>query len=153
MRIRRLFSILLSLSLLLSAIGPLLLTDCPLLSDRSPHAPAEHHSVGAHPHSLTGEYSLPCASNRDTTPSKPIPCPQQFVPCCVFHVVPATKIEAVLFESARIASDELILPHLPETLVQVDFRTSWLRSLSSPQYSGDFPGSSDRQAFLGIFLI
>ncbi len=152
MRIHRLFSIVLSLSLLLSAVGPLLQTDCPLLGDRSSHASKEHHSAGMHPHTSTSESGLPCAPNHDATPTEPAPCSQHVAPCCAFQAVPPTEIEAVLLESSRIASDELILPRLPNTLFQVDSRTSLLRPISSPRCSA-CPLLPDRQAFLGTFLI
>lgn len=152
MRIHRLFSIVLSLSMLLSAAGPLLQTDCPLLSDRNSHAPADHHSMGMPPHTSTNESSLPCTPNRDATPAEPAPCAQHAAPCCAFKAVPPTEIEVVLLESSRTASDKLILPRLPNTLFQVDSRTSLLGPISSPRCSA-CPLPPDRQAFLGTFLI
>ena len=152
MRIHRLFPIVLSLSLLLSAVGPLLQTDCPLLGDRSSHASAEHHSADMHPHTSTSESGLPCTPNRDTTPAEPAPCSQHTAPCCAFQAVPPTEIEAVLLESSRIASDKLILPRLSNTLFQADLRANLLRPISSPRCSA-CPLPSDRQAFLGTFLI
>ena len=151
MRIHRLFSMVLSLSLLLSAVGPLLQTDCPL-GDRSSHAPVDHHSAGMHSHTSSHKQDLPCAPDRDTTPAGPVPCAQHAAPCCAFQAVPAAKMVTVLFESSRISLDEIILPRLPNILFEMDPRASLFRPISSPRCSA-CPFLSDRQAFLGTFLI
>ena len=152
MRIHQLFSVVLSLSMLLSAAEPLLQIDCLLLDDRSSHTSEEHHSAGMYPPTSASESGLPCAPSHDATPTEPAPCSQHAAPCCTFQAVTPTETEAVLLESSRIASDELILPQLPNTLFQIDARASLFGAISSPRYSA-CPLPSDRQAFLGIFLI
>ncbi len=151
MRIHRLFSIVLSLSLLLSAAGPLLQTDCSP-GDRSSHAPVDHHSAGMHSHTSSHGQDLPCAPDHDTAPAGPVPCSQHAAPCCAFQAVPADEMVTVFFESSRISSDDLILPRLPNIPFEVDPRASLFRSISSPRCSA-CPFPSNRQAFLGTFLI
>ena len=151
MRSHRLLPVVLSLSLLLSAVGPLLWTNCSQ-GDHNSHTPADHHSAGMHSHSSTHEQDLPCPPDHDSTPAEPVPCPQHAVACCSFQAVPVAKMATVLFESSRISSGELILSHLSDTLSEVNSRASLFRPISAQRCSVCLP-SSDRQAIHSTFLI
>ena len=151
MRTLRLLPVVLSLSLLLSAVGPLLRTDCSR-SDLNSHTPADHNSTGMHSHTSTHGEDRPCEPNGDSTPAEPVPCPQHAVACCAFKAVPAAKMATVLFESSRIPSGEQILFHLPDALSDVGSRASLFRPLSALRCSACLP-SSDRQAIHSTFLI
>lgn len=151
MRTQRLLSVVCSLSLLLSAAGPLLQTNCSR-GDHNSHAPVDHHSAEKHSHTSTHGQDLPCVPDRDSMPTEPVPCPQHAAPCCVFKAVPTAKMATVLSESSRISSSELILSRLPNTLSKVDYRARLLRPVLAPQRSA-CPLSSDRQAVLSTFLI
>ena len=152
MRIHELFSVVLSLSLLLSAVSPLLQMGCPPFGDQHSRAPVEDHSTDMYSHIPTSEYGLPCTPNPDPTPRESAPCSQHVMSCCALQAVPTTKVEAILLESSRTALDELTLPRLPHTLFHVNSGGTLFRLMSSSQY----PACSlppDRQAFLCTFLI
>ena len=151
MRTQRLLSVVCSLSLLLSAAGPLLQTNCSR-DDLNSHAPVDHHSAKKHSHTSTHGKDLPCVPDSDSIPAEPVPCPQHAAPCCAFQAVPTAKTATVLFESSRISSSELILSRLPNTLSEVDYRASLFGPIFAPQRSA-CPLSSDRQAILSTFLI
>ena len=151
MRTHRLLPVVLCLSLLLSAVGPLLQTDCSR-SDHNSHTPADHHSAGMHSHTSTHGQDLPCSPNHDSTPAEPVPCPQHTVACCAFQAVPAVKTVTVLFESSRTPSGEQILSRLPDPLSEVGSRASRFRPVSALRCSACLP-SSDRQAIHSTFLI
>ncbi len=151
MRTHRLFPVVLSLSLLLSAVGPLLQIDCSR-GDQHSQTPTDHHSAGTHSHTSTHGQDLPCVPEHDPTPTESVPCSQHSAPCCAFQAVPTTKLATVLFESSRISSGELILSRLPNTLSDVDSRASLFRPIFAPQCSA-CPLPSDRQAVLSTFLI
>lgn len=151
MRTQRLMPVVFSLSLLLSAVGPLLQTNCSR-GDHNSHAPVDHHSAEKHSHTSTHGQDLPCVPDSDSIPTKPVPCPQHAAPCCVFQAVPTTKLATVLFESSRISSGELMLSRLPNTLSDVDSRANLFRPIFAPQCSA-CPLPSDRQAILSTFLI
>lgn len=151
MRTHRLLPVVLSLSLLLSAVGPLLRASCSL-GDHNSHTPADHHSSGMHSHTSTHGLDLPCAPNRDSTPAEPVPCSQHAAPCCAFQAVPIAKMTTALFESSRTSSGELILSRLPDTLSEVGSRASLFRPISVLRCSA-CSLSSDRQAILSTFLI
>lgn len=151
MRTLRLLPVVLSLSLLLSAVGPLLRTDCSR-SDLNSHTPADHNSTGMHSHTSTHGEDRPCEPNGDSAPAEPVPCPQHAAACCAFQAVPSAKMATVLFESPRSSSGEQILSRLPDTLSEVDSRASLFRPLSARRFSACLP-SSDRQAIHSTFLI
>ena len=151
MRNHRLLPVVLSLSLLLSAVGPLLQIDCSR-SDHNSHTSTDHHSAGTHSHTSNHGQDLPCVPDSDSIPAEPVPCSQHAAPCCVFKAVPTAKMATVLFESSRISSSELILPRLPNTLSEVDYRANLFWPIFAPQRSA-YPLSSDRQAILSTFLI
>ena len=151
MRTHRLLPVVLSLSLLLSAVAPLLRADCSR-GDHDSHPPVDHHSTGMHSHTSTHGQELPCPPNHDSTPAEPVPCPQHTVACCAFQAVPAAKMATVLFESSRSSSGEQILSRLPDTLSEVGSRASLFRPISALRCSVCLP-SSDRQAIHSTFLI
>ena len=151
MRTHRLLPVLLSLSLLLSAAGPLLQIDCSR-SDHNSHTPADHHSTGMHSQTSTHGQDLPCKPSGDSTPADPVPCSKHAAPCCAFQAVPAAKMATVLFESSRISSGELILSSLPDAFSELGSRASLFRPLSALRCSACLP-SSDRQAIHSTFLI
>ena len=151
MRTHRLLPVVLSLSLLLSAMGSLLQADCSR-GDHNSHMPADHHSTGMHSQASAHGQDLPCPPDHDSTPAEPVPCPQHTVACCVFQAVPATKMAIILFESSRSSSGEQILSRLPDTLSEVGSRPSLFRPISALRCSACLP-SSDRQAIHSTFLI
>ncbi len=151
MRTHPLFPVLLSLSLLLSAVGPLLWTNCSQGDLNSPPH-ANHHSAGMHSHTSTHGQDLPCPPDHNSTPAEPAPCPQHAVACCAFQAVTVAKMATVLFESSRTPSGEQILSSLPDPLSEVGSRASLFRQVSALRCSACLP-SSDRQAIHSTFLI
>lgn len=151
MRTHRFLPIVLGLSLLLSAVGPLLRTNCSR-GDLNSHPPADHHSTGMHSHTSTHGQDLPCPPDHDSTPAEPVPCPQHTLACCAFQAVPAAKMATVLFESSRTPSGEQILSRVSDALSEVGSRVSLFRPVSARRCSACLP-SSDRQAIHSTFLI
>ncbi len=148
LQIRRIFSVVLGLSLLLSAIGPLLQMTCSLENPGS-HEPSEHHLAGVHSHSLMGEHHFPCSPEQDPVP---VPCSQDAVPCCAFQTVPDPKIVPALVKTSRLSPSESALPYFRPPLYEEKSRISLFLAISPPEYSA-CPTAPDRQAFLSTFLI
>jgi hypothetical protein len=151
MQIRQLFSVVLSLSLLFSAVVPLLQATCSSGS-LDMHVAANQHFAGVHSHTSVSEHGVPCASDRDTTPAEPVPCSKHAAPCCAFQAVPTDKTVTVLIEDSRTELDKLTLSCLPNTLVEVDAGAGLFRPIPPTQCSA-YSYSVDKQAFLSTFLI
>ena len=151
LRTHRLLHTVLSLSLLLSAAGPLVRTACTMGdTDRLGHS--DNHLEAAHPHTSTDEYAIPCPRDRDTMRTENMPCSKHAVSCCALQAVPAREMAAVLFEDSRFASGELILARLPDFKSNggIEAHTPWR---ISPVQCPTCLQAANRQALLGTFLI
>ncbi len=146
MRTHRLLCAVLSVSLLFSTSGFLLGADCSSGDDRA-DLPADHHSPAS-----THRQHLPCPSERDSTPVEPMPCSQHAIPCCTIQAVPPVEMSTTLFESNRISSGDLIPLRPLDPFHEIDAWAKWYRASSSP-LDPVCCLFSDRQAFLGTFLI
>lgn len=151
LRTHRLLHTLLSLSLLLSAAGPLVRTACSM-GDSDPHEHSDNHFGAVHSHTSTDEHAPPCPHDRDAMSAESMPCSKHTAPCCALQAVPAVEMAAVLFEDSRIASGKLILARLPDIELKGGIKAPTPRRIS-PIYCTACPLAVDRQAFLATFLI
>jgi len=144
----RVLYVLVSLSLLISATGPLFQPPCSLEDPHSHHSEDDDFS-GAHSDSRDDN---PCPSDHDTSSPQSDQCLHYVSQCCPIHAIHSNKMVTDVGQSSSVTMDKIPLLH---SLNFFSLKTS-SPTLDNSCTSSQYPLHSnltDRQIILCIFLI
>jgi len=150
-QIRSFVLMVLSVSMLMSALGPWFQSQCSK-TDPISHDLAQQHDAKTHSGlSPTGQHH-PCPDDQEPISDEQQPCSIHITFCCSFDGRPAALLIRALHHSSWTSLDHWSLPRALTPLHETSIRSTMIRSISHPPYSV-YHSSPQNQATLGIFLI